>query len=557
MMFSVVIPTRARPDTLRHALKTVLAQTDGNFEVIVHESGNDPGSAAVVAEFDDERIRFFKTDEPVRMAENWERALARARGDYVCFIGDDDALLPDACAVARSILQAHPSEILSWSFARYCWPRYFDPEMANRLFARCGEKTICRQKDSRFLLELFYRFRTMYDELPMMYNSFVSRTVIDRVLASHGRYFTASFPDIAAGVANLYFSRVFLHCNRPLSLNAASHHSTGHALIKSGDAEMQARAVATAFGEIPVHPTLVLSSHWILAFANEMLIVKQALFPSDDLELDYRRMLEEAARLINETPGQYDAIVADCRAIARKNSIAFDESLLPPREPPPKPPRRDLRKVQFGTVFIELDGSSRGFANVCDAAAALAQQLPPATTPEFVVDAAPHREVVFNKDNSAALDFHDPVTLDFSSRGDGVLLLGLGWSFVESWGVWSIGTRAEIHFPIAANSCGYLTLRLCGPVFLPPRNMSICAKLGPRLLAQRQMVLDNARLDIELASMEIEPSDSARNLEIIITINESTTPMEAGISPDARRLGFGLERAVIHMAQPARDHRRV
>jgi hypothetical protein len=54
----------ARPDTLRHALKTVLGQTDGDYEVIVHESGNDPGSAAVVAEFDDARIRFFKTVEP-------------------------------------------------------------------------------------------------------------------------------------------------------------------------------------------------------------------------------------------------------------------------------------------------------------------------------------------------------------------------------------------------------------------------------------------------------------------------------------------------------------
>ena len=112
MMFSIVIPTRARPDTLRHALRTVLAQTDGDFEVIVHESGDDPATAATVAEFDDPRVRFFKTGEPMRMTENWERALAHVRGDYVLFIGDDDGLLPDACAIAREILNAKPYAFL-------------------------------------------------------------------------------------------------------------------------------------------------------------------------------------------------------------------------------------------------------------------------------------------------------------------------------------------------------------------------------------------------------------------------------------------------------------
>ena len=138
MMFSIVIPTRARPDTLRHALRTVLAQTDGDFEVIVHESGDDPATAATVAEFDDPRVRFFKTGEPMRMTENWERALAHVRGDYVLFIGDDDGLLPDACAIAREILNAKPGFVLSWLPASYFWPRYFDPEMANWVSATSG-----------------------------------------------------------------------------------------------------------------------------------------------------------------------------------------------------------------------------------------------------------------------------------------------------------------------------------------------------------------------------------------------------------------------------------
>jgi glycosyltransferase involved in cell wall biosynthesis len=62
-MFSVVIPTRARADTLRHALRTVVAQSEQNLEIVVHESGDDPATGAVLAEFDGRRIRAFKTGE--------------------------------------------------------------------------------------------------------------------------------------------------------------------------------------------------------------------------------------------------------------------------------------------------------------------------------------------------------------------------------------------------------------------------------------------------------------------------------------------------------------
>ena len=93
-------------------------------------------------------------------------------------------------------------------------------------------------------------------------------------------------------------------------------------------------------------------------------------------------MLEEATRRVNEIPGQYDAGLADCRAIAKKNGVEFDESRVPARGPRLKPPRRDRREVHSDTIFIDLDGSLRGFANVSDAATTLAGQLPPAATPD-------------------------------------------------------------------------------------------------------------------------------------------------------------------------------
>jgi glycosyltransferase involved in cell wall biosynthesis len=538
MMFSIVIPTRARPDTLRHAVRTVLAQTDGDFELIVHESGDDPAVSAAVAEFDDPRIRFFKTGEPVRMTENWERALAHVHGDYVLFIGDDDGLFPDACAIARGILDAKPGHVLSWLPASYFWPRYFDPDVANWVSAACGKQLLCTLKDSRSLLEMVYRFRATYSDLPMIYNAFVPRTLIERVRGLHGRYFAGSAPDVTSGLANLFFTEHYLHCNRPLSINAASHHSTGHALIRTGNAKMQARAVATAFGDYPFHPTLVPTFHWTLAFANEMLLAKEKFFPSDEPRLDYARMLEEAARTASEVPGQYDVTVAQCRAVAEKNGLALDESHLLPPEPLPKPARQDRREEQAGTVCVDLDGSSRGFANVCDAATALVAQLPPAGIPTFSIEAGHIRRIDPSIGNS--------VTLDFSLTGNGTLILGRGWSVTEHWGVWSIGTRAELVFPLEKGFSGTFAFHVTGSVFSPPRAMTFCLKQGESIVLRRELDVTEPRVAVELPAIEIEADGT---LDLIIGITEGKTPMQAGICPDPRRVGFGLERVVIRAAR--------
>src|ERR1700704_2292302 len=101
--FSVVIPTRARPDTLAHSLRTAVEQSYKDIEIIVHESGDDPATAETVAAIGDHRTRHLKTGQPVSMTENWERALDAATGEYITFIGDDDGLTSDACDIASSI----------------------------------------------------------------------------------------------------------------------------------------------------------------------------------------------------------------------------------------------------------------------------------------------------------------------------------------------------------------------------------------------------------------------------------------------------------------------
>ena len=537
-MFSVIIPTRARPDTLRHALRTVVAQEEQDLEIIVHESGGDPATASVLAEFDDPRIRSFNTIEPVRMTENWERALRQAKGDYLFFLGDDDGLLPRACTIARQILEEQPVELLSWRPAQYFWPDFFEADARDKIIAVYGTNLECTLKDSRATLYPTYRFRQYYIELPMIYNSFVSRRLIDRVYRSHERYFIGSMPDVVSGVVNLCFSSQFLRCNRPLSISGVSRHSTGHN-FGSGKPELQSKVKSSAFGSIPVHPTMVHSHSFPLAVGNEFLIVKEKLFPHGEPEVDYAAMLQAALQSLNDIPEEYDLVLGHCRSIAEMNGLKIDESDVIPPGPRPRRPRPGRHETGPGVILETVDARSVAVENVFDATRVLDRLLPDSSigSPRFLAEP--------NQTEVIALDPANPTVLDFSVAGNCALLLGLGWSGLESWGVWSVGPRSELVLPLTGVGGGSLRIVVHGQLFHPPRKLRLRIEHESRALFEHEAHITTESVVLDLGPIKVPPAIASLKLRVFLAIDHCDSPAELGLSDDIRNIGLGLQRIEI------------
>jgi glycosyltransferase involved in cell wall biosynthesis len=534
-MFSVVIPTRARPDTLRQALRTVVAEVERDLEILVHESGDDPATTAVLAEFDDPRIRFVKTVDPVWMTENWERALRCASGEYIFFLGDDDGLLPNACAIARHILKRQASEILSWRPALYFWPNYFEPHLRDMMSSVYGTELKCILKRSYPTLHSAYHFREYYIELPMIYNSFVSRALVQRVYDSRGRYFLGSMPDVASGVVNLCFTSQYLRCNRPLSVSGVSRHSTGHSCF-GGKPELYFEAMSRALGNIQVHPTMVYSHNLALAIGNELVVAKAELFPDAEPELDYAAMLQAALQSLDDIPDMYDLGLAHCRSIAEKSGVKFDESDVPPRKPPPLRPRPAHYETSPGTIYHMMDGRTAAVANASDATRTLDSILPASAFDSFQVQVEP------NQIEAIALDVFTPAALDFSASGNGALCLGLGWSDIENWGVWSVGPRSELSFPLVGQFDGSLWIAIHGQLFHPPRTLRFRIEHDSRILFEHEAHLMTEAVVLDLGPIKIPRGISPIKLRAFFAIDYCGSPAELGLNDDIRRIGLGLHR---------------
>lgn len=95
---SVIMPVYNTASTVITAIKSVLAQTDPNFELLVMIDGSPDHSAQLIAEYlqhnPDERVRVFNNPKNQGLSAMRNQGLDEARGEWVTFPDSDDALYP-------------------------------------------------------------------------------------------------------------------------------------------------------------------------------------------------------------------------------------------------------------------------------------------------------------------------------------------------------------------------------------------------------------------------------------------------------------------------------
>jgi glycosyltransferase involved in cell wall biosynthesis len=112
--FSVILPAYNAERTVASSIRSVLAQTRGDFELVIVDDGSTDGTAAV--------IEPFLADRRLRLVRQENRGLARARnagievarGRYVSFIDSDDLYLPSYLEAYGGALDADPQAAFAY-----------------------------------------------------------------------------------------------------------------------------------------------------------------------------------------------------------------------------------------------------------------------------------------------------------------------------------------------------------------------------------------------------------------------------------------------------------
>lgn len=91
-LVSILIPTHNRPYYFEIALKSALAQTYPNIQIIISDNSDDEQTKAVVTPYlTDKRIKYYR-EKGLTATENWTKCIEFASGEYVSWLMDDDIL---------------------------------------------------------------------------------------------------------------------------------------------------------------------------------------------------------------------------------------------------------------------------------------------------------------------------------------------------------------------------------------------------------------------------------------------------------------------------------
>lgn len=104
-LVSIVLPTYKRAHLLAQAIRSVLAQTYTNLELIIVDDNSPDDTAAVVQSFDDARIRYVKNEPNLKLPRALNRGFSLSRGDFLTWTSDDNLYADNAIEKMVEALQ--------------------------------------------------------------------------------------------------------------------------------------------------------------------------------------------------------------------------------------------------------------------------------------------------------------------------------------------------------------------------------------------------------------------------------------------------------------------
>jgi glycosyltransferase involved in cell wall biosynthesis len=93
---------------LAGCLDSVLQQDYPNIEHIVLDGGSNDGTVEELQAYGD-RIAFWKSESDEGVYDAWNKGLQEARGEWICFLGADDELLPEAVSAYMELAMQNPN----------------------------------------------------------------------------------------------------------------------------------------------------------------------------------------------------------------------------------------------------------------------------------------------------------------------------------------------------------------------------------------------------------------------------------------------------------------
>lgn len=280
--FSIVIPTKGRPDLLKDAINSVLRQDFLDYELIVSDNFNDNRTRKAVELFNKTSpIRYFRTESELNMPMHWEFATKKAIGKYVMILTDRCVLKQHALSnVHKELINKPDIAICSWGWS------IFD-EINGIEFYRAIDKQhqATELLSTRTVTQDFVRKSANRPySLPRGLNSCYRADLAEHIREKHGALFFPINPDFTSAFLLLAYASSMIHINKALFISQGLTVSNGaNAALSNGDSYINSLNLVDPYKNVPIKSAIVES----VIFSDFLMIKEIANGNLKNVEMDW------------------------------------------------------------------------------------------------------------------------------------------------------------------------------------------------------------------------------------------------------------------------------
>lgn len=226
--FSIVIPTRDRPDLIQGLIWSILEQTFSNLELIICDNSNNDLTQEVINTFQDNRIRNIRTGN-LSMSENYNVGINHSIGEYLMCISDKGFLKQGALNYLYELIKNEKHQCITWALDNFVYPGHFSSTATTQ-----KESKLINSSDIlRFMLGADYR---NYEYAPMHCTSCISMELVNNIRAKHKNLCQAQNPDYTMAAQILLATKQIYNLQNNLAIlrnvSMKDGYGTGHSLAK-------------------------------------------------------------------------------------------------------------------------------------------------------------------------------------------------------------------------------------------------------------------------------------------------------------------------------------
>lgn len=362
-ILSIIVPTLDRHATLPHTLATIAFQEADAIECIVSDNNSSDDSFEIAKSFTSSDARFscVQTEQRLSMSKHWEFALTKASGEYICFLGDDDGVMPGALERSIALLaELDWPEALNSVNCEYHWPSSPVPHQASTL--KLPIYNALEEHSSVEALRALARCEKLYTELPMLYRGWVRRDTLESIKKRTGKVFRSCVPDVYSSIAVAAVSKSYWWTTEPLFIEGVSGYSNG---AKAAVGSLDADASFFIPGTIPFHRSLPYCPATSFLVAESLLQAHEAGLIECSMLMRTRRLLKDVLRATqNYSKERREQCLQAAQEVAEKTGTISSYQTLKTKfadvtsrafSLPPLAAWTDLRYGKFPSLSIRTD----------------------------------------------------------------------------------------------------------------------------------------------------------------------------------------------------------